>query len=92
MALREAGQALVDWALTVPDECVHDILVLLHHRAQSHARENRVFVPILQTILLLLDWDVHKRKSEDVNRMYVIRARAEGREGVDFWIPGGLLT
>ena len=92
MALREAGQALVDWALTVPDECVHDILVLLHHRAQSHARENRVFVPILQTILLLLDWDVHKRKSEDVNRMYVTRARVEGREGVDFWIPGGLLT
>lgn len=59
VALRVAGQALVQWAKHAPHEDVQDVCVILYRHAGTHARDNRTFVPVLQTVQLLLDWDVH---------------------------------
>lgn len=58
MALRVAGQALVQWAKQASSDKVQDVGVMLHRQANTHARDNRTFVPVLQTVQLLLDWDV----------------------------------
>lgn len=56
--LRDAGQALVDWLsdadCAMVDAVYADLLVL----AQRHVRDNRVIVPLLQTVQHLLEWDI----------------------------------
>mgnify|MGYP002723104116 FL=1 len=58
MALRVAGQALVQWAKQASSDKVQDVGAMLHRQASTHTRDNRTFVPVLQTVQLLLDWDV----------------------------------
>lgn len=68
-ALSEAGRALVQWTLQASDASVGDVFHLLHKQAAMHARDNRIVVPTLQTIQVLLENDVHIHRPVDA--MYV---------------------
>lgn len=66
---RDAGAALIRWALDARLEAVRDVFALLASMLAAHARDNRVVVPVLQTTLLLMDGDVHGER--DVELEYV---------------------
>lgn len=81
--LRDAGKALVDWLSdaegAMVDAVYADLLVL----AQRHIRDNRVIVPVLQTMQHLLEWDI----LPDNGAMYVVlltQSRSAGayRDGI----------
>lgn len=66
---RDAGAALTAWALDARLEAVRDVFAQLAALFATHARDNRVAVPVLQTTLLLMDGDVHRER--DVEDEYV---------------------
>lgn len=66
---RAAGPALVHWVLRADDVDAITIFDWLAARIARHARDNRVVVPALQTLELLVSWDVHLER--DVAARYV---------------------
>ncbi|WFD30984.1 hypothetical protein MSPP1_002010 [Malassezia sp. CBS 17886] len=57
---RDAGQALAMWMLGADRCVVQAVYACLAQRATEHVRDNRVFVPTMQTVQLLLDWGVQE--------------------------------
>lgn len=62
--LRDAGRALVDWMHTADQAAVNAVYGDLGSFASRNVRDNRVFVPILQTVQHLLEWEVVPSKTE----------------------------
>ncbi|WFD19060.1 hypothetical protein MCAP1_001275 [Malassezia caprae] len=59
---RDAGAALIAWALDARLDAVRDVFAQLAALFVAHARDNRVAVPVLQTVVLLMDGDVHRER------------------------------
>lgn len=68
-ALRDAGRALVDWMHTADQAAVNAVYGDLGSFASRNVRDNRVFVPILQTVQHLLEWEVVPSKTECLVRL-----------------------
>ncbi|WFC99142.1 hypothetical protein MYAM1_001884 [Malassezia yamatoensis] len=56
--LRDAGHALVKWMQTIDPPTVESVFLDLKIHAERHIANNRIFIPVLQTIQHLLEWDV----------------------------------
>lgn len=78
----DAGAALIAWALDARLDAVRDAFAQLATLFAAHARDNRVAVPVLQTIVLLMDGDVHRER--DVEAEYVPPTDLDSRA----WCPG----
>ncbi|WFD25928.1 hypothetical protein MNAN1_000901 [Malassezia nana] len=80
MARRDAGAALVAWARAAPEEAVRDVFALLASFCAAQPRDNRVVVPVLHTVALLLDGDVHRQHDVECEYVFsVLRAVAAMR-------------
>ncbi|WFC95142.1 hypothetical protein MBRA1_001789 [Malassezia brasiliensis] len=58
IASRSESAALVDWLSDAEDAMVNAVYADLLALAQRHVRDNRVIVPVLQTVQHLLEWDI----------------------------------
>ncbi|WFD43233.1 hypothetical protein MPSI1_001892 [Malassezia psittaci] len=63
-ALRDAGHALVKWMQTTDAPTMESVFLDLKIHAEQHIANNRVFIPVLQTIAHLLEYDVLPAKTK----------------------------